>query len=169
MKKIIFEKGILFAFITCITIGLISCNNGKVQLSDTEKVDAILIFPKGDKVTNANFSGNVWLNNLVQADSINQNAVGNVTFEAGARTKWHSHPSGQIILVLEGIGYYQEKGNQKIVVRKGDVVKCPANIPHWHGASNDSNFIQIAITGREKGETIWFDLVTDQEYNSKSK
>lgn len=127
------------------------------------------VFAKGEKITNDNFIGNVWLNNLVQADSINQNAVGSVTFEPGARTKWHSHPAGQIILALDGIGYYQEKGSPKIIMNKGDVVKCPADTPHWHGAGADSKFIQIAITGREKGETAWLEVVSDSIYYSGLK
>ncbi|MCX2740118.1 cupin domain-containing protein [Pontibacter anaerobius] len=123
------------------------------------------IFPKGEKIENNNFKGNAFLTMLVQADSINQNSVGSVTFEPGARTNWHSHPNGQIILVLDGEGYYQEKGQQKVILRKGDVVKCPADLPHWHGASAGSEFIQIAITGREKGPTVWLEPVTDEEYN----
>jgi quercetin dioxygenase-like cupin family protein len=165
MKKMSFERSILFVFTVCIAMGLLSCNINQKQHSDTGKENSNLIFPKGEKIANANFTGIVWLNNLVKADSINQNAVGSVTFEAGARTKWHSHPAGQIILALDGTGYYQEKGGLKVVLKKGDVVKCPANIPHWHGASLDSNFIQVAITGREKGETIWLDAVSEMEYN----
>ncbi len=122
------------------------------------------IFAKGEKITNDNFTGTAWLNNLVYADSVNQNAVGCVTLEPGARTKWHIHPAGQIILALDGIGYYQEKGSPKVIVKKGDVVKCPADIPHWHGASADTEFVQVAITGREKGETVWLEEVTDEEY-----
>jgi quercetin dioxygenase-like cupin family protein len=127
------------------------------------------IFAKGERITNDNFTGTVWLNNLVTADTINQNAVGSVTFEPGARTKWHSHPAGQIILALDGVGYYQEEGKEKVIVRKGEVVKCPTDIPHWHGASADSAFVQVAITGREKGETVWLKPVTDEEYNRGPK
>ena len=122
------------------------------------------IFTKGEKITNDNFTGTAWLNNLVYVDSVNQNAVGCVTFEPGARTKWHTHPAGQIILALDGIGYYQEKGSPKVIVKKGDVVKCPADVPHWHGASVDTEFVQVAITGRENGETVWMEEVTDEEY-----
>lgn len=124
-----------------------------------------MVFPKGEKITNDNFSGSAWLQNLVSPDSINQNSVGSVTFEPGARTNWHLHPTGQIILALEGEGYYQEKGQKKTILRKGDVVKCPANVPHWHGASADNEFIQIAITGRENGPAEWLEPVTDEEYH----
>ncbi|KQO21359.1 cupin [Flavobacterium sp. Leaf82] len=159
-----FKKSLKILIIFCITVGAISCNNKKDQL-DNNTPTPNEIFSKGEKVTNTNFTGNVWLNNLAQADSINQNAVGSVTFEPGARTKWHSHPGGQIILALEGVGYYQEKGSPKIIVNKGDVIKCPADIQHWHGASKDTKFVQVAITGREKGETIWLEKVSDTEYS----
>lgn len=142
-----------------------SCNSNKDQPIDNTASTPNEIFSKGEKVTNTNFTGNVWLNNLAQADSINQNAVGSVTFEPGARTKWHSHPAGQIILALEGVGYYQEKGSPKTIVNEGDVIKCPADIPHWHGASADTKFVQVAITGREKGETVWLEQVSDAEYS----
>ncbi len=124
-----------------------------------------LIFQKGVQITNANFKGTVWLQNLVEADSLNPNAVGSVTFEPGARSNWHLHPAGQILLAIGGVGYYQEKGRSKIILRKGDAVKCPPGILHWHGASADTVFVQVAITGRGKGETVWMEPVTDEEYH----
>jgi quercetin dioxygenase-like cupin family protein len=127
---------------------LFSCNQQNDSSQSTPS-DA-LVFPKGQKIPSNNFNGNTWLEGLVEADNINQNSVGSVTFEPGARTRWHLHPAGQIILALEGEGYYQEQGQLKRVLRKGDVVKCPPNVPHWHGASADRTFIQIAITGRER-------------------
>lgn len=159
MQKMNLKKDGIVVFTFCIAIGIMSCSNKKEEQIDN------MIFKKGEKITNNNFTGEVWLNNLAQADSINQNAVGSVTFEPGARTKWHSHPAGQIILALDGVSYYQEKGSPKIIVNKGDVIKCPANIAHWNGASVDIKFVQVAITGREKGETVWLEQVTDTEYS----
>lgn len=156
------------AILATLAFMIAACEN-KTQSSNTGKVKLdTLIFEKGEKINSANFTGSVWLKNLVMADSMNQNAVGSVTFEPGARTRWHAHPAGQIILALDGVGYYQEKGQPKKILRKGDVVKCPPDIPHWHGASPDSKFVQIAVTGREKGETAWLEAVTDDEYNSGS-
>lgn len=123
------------------------------------------IFPKGERITNDNFTGTVYLQPLMAADSLNSISVGNVTFEPGARSKWHLHPAGQILLVTDGVGYYQEKGQPKKILRKSDVIKCPPNTPHWHGASADTAFVQVAITGREKGETVWLEAVTDEEYD----
>lgn len=147
--------------------GMLALSCSQQNQSEAIKKDETqeLIFAKGEKITNDNFTGTAYLNNLVNADTVNQNAVGSVTFEPGARTKWHSHPAGQIILALDGVGYYQEEGKEKVTVRKGEVVKCPIDVPHWHGASADTAFVQIAITGREKGETVWLKPVTDEEYN----
>lgn len=150
-------------------IGLInaSCNqlDNREQTVDSD-LQVVSIFPKGEKITNDNFTGTAYLQPLIAADSLNPTSVGNVTFEPGARTKWHSHPAGQILLVTDGVGYYQEKGQLKKILRKGDTIKCPPNIPHWHGASVDHAFVQVAITGREKGETVWLEQVTEEEYNS---
>jgi quercetin dioxygenase-like cupin family protein len=144
---------------------IICCNQAEEKnrtVDTTEKRG--LIFPKGERITNNNFVGKAWVEMLVLDDSINQNSVGSVTFDPGARTNWHSHPNGQIILALEGGGYYQEKGGAKKILNKGDVIKCPADTPHWHGAGPEKEFIQIAITSRRAGPTEWLEEVTDGEY-----
>ncbi len=123
------------------------------------------LFPQGDKITNENFTGTAYLHMMVKGDSINDITVGNVTFEPGARTRWHSHPAGQIILVTDGVGYYQEKGQPKKTLRKGDVVSCPADIEHWHGASADEAFVQVAVSSNRKGGAVWLHPVTEEEYN----
>ncbi len=128
-----------------------------------------LIFPTGEKITNNNFTGTAYLQPLVANDSLNQTSVGNVTFEPGARTNWHYHPGGQILLVIDGVGYYQEKGQPKKILHKGDVVKCPPNVVHWHGASVDSGFVQVAVTNTQKSAVVWLQPVTDEEYHSKSR
>lgn len=134
------------------------------QQTVNKRSDANHIFPKGNKINNANFKGTAYLQTLMEADSLNPTSVGNVTFEAGARTRWHRHPGGQILLVTDGVGYYQEQGQPKKILRKGDVIKCPANLPHWHGASADTAFVQVAITNRHLGETVWLHEVTEEEY-----
>ena len=144
-------------------VTVFSCNNPDLHYPGNWQ--ECLIFPKGEKIENDRFQGTAWLTSLITSDNTNFNAVGSVTFEPGARTTWHLHPAGQIILATGGVGYYQEKGSPKKILRKGDVVKCPPNIPHWHGASPDQPFVQIAITGRENGPTEWLQPVTDEEYD----
>jgi len=75
------------------------------------------------------------------------------------------HSAGQTLLVLDGIGYYQQKGEAVQVLRKGDKVQCPPNIEHWHGAANDSWFVQLALTKEHPdGRVIWGKPVTDEQY-----
>ncbi|WP_229374290.1 cupin domain-containing protein [Fibrella rubiginis] len=124
------------------------------------------IFPKGQRAPDATFTGTVWVQQLIQPDSAFNIPVGYVTFEPGARSFWHSHPGGQALLAMGGIGYYQEKGKPIQVLRKGDAVKCPPNIPHWHGASPTVGFTQVAITpNTPTGRVTWLRKVTDEEYN----
>lgn len=151
----------IFALVTTL---FTACSDDQ-RPKDSKQQNA-LIFPQGKKITNDNFKGTAYLQMLMDADSLNPISVGNVTFEPGARSKWHIHPAGQILLVIDGVGYYQEKGQPKKILRKGDAIKCLPNIPHWHGASADTAFVQVAITGREKGETVWLEAVTDTQYDS---
>lgn len=161
-------KKISAIIITFIIILFHSCNSeNKSEDSGNQKSDTI--FPKGEKITNDNFTGIAWLQQMVINDTIYNTQVGNVTFEPGARSKWHLHPGGQILLATGGVGYYQEKDSPKKILRKGDVVTCPPNTPHWHGASSDNEFIQVAITPTQKGLTVWLEPVTDEEYNGGLK
>lgn len=149
----------------CSLMSILVSITTSAQTQEKLSKDAMIVFEKGEKITNNNFTGTAYLKILIDTDSLNQVSIGSVTFDPGARSKWHLHPAGQILLVIDGIGYYQEKGQQKRILRKGDVIKCPPNIKHWHGASADNYFVQLAITGREKGETVWMEAVTNEEYN----
>jgi 4-carboxymuconolactone decarboxylase len=123
------------------------------------------IFPLGDKIEGGNFTGSIWVQPLVAADSTFNAPVSNVVFEPKARSKWHRHPGGQTLLALDGVGYYQEKGKDLQILRQGDVVRCPPDVEHWHGASHDSWFVQLAITPEHpKGRVIWLQEVSEAEY-----
>jgi quercetin dioxygenase-like cupin family protein len=71
------------------------------------------------------------------------------------------------LLAVGGVGYYQEKGSPKRILRQGDVVKCPPNVVHWHGASPEGVFEQVAITNTAQGPVVWLEVVTEEEYLSK--
>jgi quercetin dioxygenase-like cupin family protein len=124
------------------------------------------IFPRGEIATVNNHTGTIWLNELSQPDSILDYSVALATYAPGAKLDWHIHPAGQILLITEGIGYYQEKGKTIQIVHKGDVVKCSPGVAHWHGAAPGISFAYIAFTPAQKGKTIWLQRVTDAEYNS---
>jgi quercetin dioxygenase-like cupin family protein len=159
-------KQFALAILLFLSFDLASCRNGDQHERNEEKDLAEPLFPKGEKITNGNFTGNAWLHQMIMSDSLNPTQVGSVTFAAGARTNWHLHPGGQILLITDGTAYYQEKGSPKRVLKKGDVVKCPPNMPHWHGASKDEDLIQIAITNMQEGATLWLEKVKDEEYDN---
>lgn len=123
------------------------------------------IFPKGEKASPDYFTGTAWVNILVPQNETGSYSVGDVVFEPGCRNNWHKHPTGQILLVTDGKGFYQEKGKPARPLSKGDVVVIPSHIEHWHGATRDSRLTHIAITSNSKeGAVEWLAPVTDEEY-----
>ena len=133
----------------------------------TNSATQIPLLPGAEKAPSDYFTGAAWVKNLVPADDVFNTVISNVYFEPGARNNWHTHTRGQILIVTDGTGYYQEKGKAKQVLSKGDTVKIPPGVIHWHGASADSAFIHIAINPNiQKGIVEWSQRVTDEEYNS---
>lgn len=123
------------------------------------------IFAKGEKLSNDWFSGNAFLTLLIAKDKNNNFSAGSVTFEPGARTNWHTHPQGQVLLVIEGNGFYQEKGKPAQPIKKGNVVNIPENVEHWHGATATTQMVHIAITNyKEDVQVTWLKPVTDEEF-----
>jgi quercetin dioxygenase-like cupin family protein len=152
-----------------IALLIIACKNNKNQIKMTEQ-NTTSIFPKGDKLGNEYFTGNAYLMPLLAKDSNNEFALGSVTFEPGARTIWHTHPKGQVLIVTEGEGFNQERGKPAQALKKGDVVSIPANTEHWHGASATSTLVHIAITNYKGDQNVvWLKPVTDEEYNEVNK
>lgn len=123
------------------------------------------IFPKGEPLPASYFTGNAFVYTLASRDKNNEFALGSVTFEPGARTHWHTHPKGQVLIATEGEGFYQQKGKPAQALKKGDVVNIPEDTEHWHGASATSKFVHIAITNyKDEQNVVWLAPVTDQEY-----
>lgn len=151
-------------------LGSFASLESNAQARKETRTDTSSIFPKGQRAPVSNFTGIVWVQQLIEADSAFNIPVGYVTFEPGARSHWHSHAGGQVLLAMGGIGYYQERGKPIQILRKGDAVKCPPNIPHWHGASPTVEFKQVAITpNTATGRVTWMQPVTDSEYTAIKK
>lgn len=146
---------------------IFGCTNR--QTDKAMKQNTETVFPKGEKITNNYFTGTAWLQMLVNNDSTYNTSIGNVTFEPGARTNWHKHPGGQILLVTDGTGFYQERGKSDHIIRKGDIVKIPPDTEHWHGATPDNSLTHIAISpNNDKGSVVWLQAVTDKEYKQST-
>lgn len=123
------------------------------------------IFPKGEIATNTeNFTGTIWLNHLSEADSVFNFNLAVASYAPGSKLDWHIHPAGQILLITEGTGYYQERGKPVQIVHQGEVIKCPPGVEHWHGAAPESEFAYLAITMDEP--TKWLERVSDEKYRS---
>lgn len=144
-----------------------SCTKTKNQENMEQDETALNnIFPIGEKGPEEWFTGNAYPTGLMEADSIYTTLVGNVYFEPGARSHWHTHPSGQILIITDGVGYYQIEGQSIEVMKKGDVVKFPPNVKHWHGASPEIGVQQLyIIPNTEQGIVEWMEAVTDEDYN----
>ncbi len=132
--------------------------------------DSTSIFPQGEKLSNEWFSGNAFLHSLLVRDKNIDFALGNVTFEPGARTHWHTHPKGQVLIITEGEGFFQEKGKPAKRIEKGNVINIPENLEHWHGATATTKMVHIAITKYQGDEFVrWLKPVTDEEYNEVNR
>ena len=114
------------------------------------------------------FIGSSYLKPLSKIDDINFSLF-NITFEPGCRNNWHVHHAtkggGQVLIVVEGEGWYQEEGKEAKSLKPGDVVTIPANTKHWHGAKKDSWFSHLAVeVPGENTSNEWLEPVTDEEY-----
>jgi quercetin dioxygenase-like cupin family protein len=90
-----------------------------------------------------------------------------VTFEPGARTAWHTHPLGQTLHVLSGVGRVGTRGGPVQVIRAGDTVWIPPGEEHWHGATPDQMMCHLAIQEGQDGRTAdWLEQVSDAEYDA---
>lgn len=154
-----------------VLLGLIQACSTKTEKQEsmkTDKNELNAIFPIGEKGPAEWFTGNAYPTSLLEADSVYTTIAGNVYFEPGARSNWHTHPAGQILIITDGVGYYQIEGQPIEIMKKGDVVKFPPNVRHWHGASPDTGVQQLyIIPNTEQGIVEWMEPVSDEEYNKK--
>ena len=121
-------------------------------------------FPKGELSTAKNHTGDIWLSELNVGDSTFDPSIAQAVYGPDAKLDWHIHPGGQVLLITEGTGYYQERGKPIRVVHKGDVIKCAPGVEHWHGAAPGSTFAYLAVTPTQKGKTIWLEPVSDKDW-----
>ena len=111
------------------------------------------------------FTGNVRVDPLFPANDSTPVSGGSVTFEAGARSAWHTHPAGQHLIVTAGVGWTQQWSGSIVEVRAGDVIWCPPGVKHWHGATPTTAMTHIAITGVRNGKNVeWMEKVSDEQY-----
>ena len=114
------------------------------------------------------FTGNVCIDPLFPANDSAHFSGAYVTFEPGARSNWHIHPTGQHLIVTAGVGRTQVWGGPIEEIKAGDVIWCPPKVKHWHGASPTTAMTHIAITGTINGKNVeWMEKVTEEQYKGK--
>jgi len=113
------------------------------------------------------FAGRVRIDPVFQAPEPGRSAAAIVTFEPGAHTNWHTHPLGQALVVLAGLGRVQRDGGEIQEIRPGDVVQIGPNERHWHGASPTTAMTHMAIQESLDGRNVeWLERVTDEQYGA---
>lgn len=127
--------------------------------------DALTTMRGSDKF----FTGDVTITPLYPTNNEMRSSGGSVTFQPGARSNWHTHPVGQVLIITEGVGRTGVWGKPFQEVRAGDIVVCPVGVKHWHGASPDSPMTHISICEeKEPGKVVeWLEKVSDEQYNQR--
>lgn len=111
------------------------------------------------------FTGNVRIDMPFKGKGDARVTGATVTFEPGARSAWHTHPLGQTLIVTAGKGWTQCEGGPIVEINAGDIICCPANHKHWHGATPTTAMTHIAVQEALDGKVVdWLEKVTDEEY-----
>lgn len=115
------------------------------------------------------FTGTVWIDEIAIGEEPSRVRFVRVNFEPGARTAWHTHPLGQVLYVVSGIGLVQVEGGPVRRMHPGDTVIVAPNERHWHGASHANTMVHLALqeANAEGAQVHWLEKVTDDEYASE--
>ncbi len=120
------------------------------------------------KAPASNFVGTVLQDEVVQGTAPSRLRASVVSFTPGGRTNWHTHPVGQTLYCLSGVGRIQKEGEQVQELHPGDTVVIPPDVRHWHGSAPDRLFSHLAISENtaDGGSTQWFEAVSDADYTA---
>jgi quercetin dioxygenase-like cupin family protein len=114
------------------------------------------------------FTGTVWLDQISLLAAPFRLKALRVSFEPGARTAWHTHPLGQVLHIVSGVGRVQLAGEPVRIVKPGDTVTIEPGERHWHGAAPNHAMVHLAMQGVDETgrDAMWFEHVTDDEYHA---
>jgi len=119
---------------------------------------------EGAKAPNTHYIGEAWLNKIIYDDSEVGYNITKATFKANSTLDWHKHSTTQVLIIVEGQAYYQERGKEPVILKEGDVVKCKKYTEHWHSSTKDSDVTYLALYGAEQ-PTTWTEKVTQEYYD----
>lgn len=119
----------------------------------------------GTKAPNTHYIGEAWLNAIIHDDADLGYNITKATFKANSTLDWHKHGSVQILIIVDGQAYYQERGKEPVILVEGDVIKCPKDIEHWHSSTKNNDVTYLAFYGGEQ-PTIWTEVLTQEYYDN---
>jgi quercetin dioxygenase-like cupin family protein len=120
---------------------------------------------EGTKAPNTHYIGEAWLNTIINNDPELGYNITKATFKANSTLDWHKHSSIQILIIVDGEAYYQERGKEPVILKEGDIIKCEKNTEHWHSSTKHRDVTYLALYGGEQ-PTTWTEVLTQQYYDS---
>lgn len=123
---------------------------------------------EGFKAPNTHYIGEAWLNGVLEVEGDLNFHITKANFKANSTLDWHKHGSTQILIYVDGEGYYQEKGKDPIILKAGDILKCEKDTEHWHSSTKYSDVTYLAIYSSEQ-PTSWTEVVTQEYYDAVAK
>jgi quercetin dioxygenase-like cupin family protein len=153
-------------------LALVLAHADQTAVSSGHGAEAVEITRNGSQPSTKgpaeNFTGSVRVDPLFPVRGPSRTSGASVTFEPGARTAWHTHPAGQMLIVTAGLGWVQEWGGRVQEIRPGDVVRIPPGQKHWHGATPTTAMTHIALQDEVDGKVVeWMEKVSDEQYQRK--
>ena len=125
-------------------------------------------FTEGTKAPNTHYIGEAWLNGIIHDDAELGYNITKATFKANSTLDWHKHGSAQVLIIVDGEAYYQERGKGPVILKTGDVIKCEKDIEHWHSSTKVSDVTYLALYGGEQ-PTTWTEVLTQEYYDEVAK
>ncbi|NDV16115.1 cupin domain-containing protein [Muricauda sp. TY007] len=123
---------------------------------------------EGTKAPNTHYIGEAWLNPIIHDDAELGYNITKATFKANSTLDWHKHSSAQVLIIVDGEAYYQERGKEPMILKAGDVIKCEKNIEHWHSSTKFSDVTYLALYNGEQ-PTTWTEVLTQEYYDEVAK
>jgi quercetin dioxygenase-like cupin family protein len=158
MRKLLSTCAALLPLAITPIVGIAQTDSTRITITPTSSQKVVADAPD-------RFTGSVRVQSLFDAKEPARSSGGQVTFQPGARSAWHTHPLGQILIVTDGNGWVRQWGGSVQVIRKGDVVWIPAGVKHWHGATPTTTMTHIAFQEQLNGTAVnWLKKVTGEQY-----
>ncbi|MFC4633409.1 cupin domain-containing protein [Dokdonia ponticola] len=132
--------------------------------SQTSEYQVSSYLTEGTKAPNTHYIGEAWLNAIIHDDNELGYNITKATFKANSTLDWHKHSSAQVLIIVAGEAYYQERGNAPVILKQGDVIKCEKNTEHWHSSTKYSDVTYLAMYGGGQ-PTTWTEVLTQAYYN----